>query len=198
MLGDKDIFSSSYERVINYDTAYEAPAPFNFYVVNETLKAIESKSYTLKVRTEGEVFPENASISYNNETYYLQQTAPGAFEYTFSQPVDPIDFKLQANKVTSQTYTLDVVKTPSLLGFEMALDYPNHTGKRDEVMKSTGNATVPEGTHVRWIVSAKNTDLVQLKTRDTAYSFSERSKSLVMIKAFTESLIMQLQLRTKI
>ena len=188
VLGEKDTFSSSYERVVNYDTAYEAPAPFSFYVLNENLNAIESKSFTLKVRTEGDVFPENASISYNNETYYLQQTAPGSFEYTFSQPVDPIDFKLQANKVTSHIYTLDVVKTPSLLGFEMALDYPSHTGKRDEVLKSTGNATVPEGTRVRWKVLAKNTDLVQLKTRDTAYSFFEEGQEFSYSKGIYRKL----------
>ena len=173
VLGEKDLFSSSYERVVNYDTAYEPPAPFSFFLLNDNLNAIENKAYILQVRTEGSVIPENASIAYNGESYYLQQTAPGMFEYTFSQPVEPIDFKLKANKVTSRSYTLDVVKTPSLLGFEMVLNYPGYTGKRDEVLKSTGNATVPEGTQVTWNVATKNTETVQLKTRDTSYVFSE-------------------------
>jgi hypothetical protein len=175
-LGDKDIFSSSYERVVNYDTAYEPPAPFIFYVLNDNLNAIENKSYTLKVRTEGDVFPENASISYNDETYYLQKTAPGQFEYTFLQPTEAIDFKLKGNKVTSQEYRLDVVKTPSLLTFEMNLDYPGYTGKKDEIVKSTGNATIPEGTIVTWNVSAKNTNTVALKTKDTTYQFLEKKQ----------------------
>lgn len=172
VLGDKDIFSSSYERVVNYDTAYEPPAPFTFYVLNENLTAIENKNYTVKIRTEGEVLPENATISYNDETYYLQQTAPGWFEYTFLQPTEALEFELKANKVTSQPYTLDVVKTPSLLAFEMALDYPGYTGKKDEVLKSTGNATIPEGTRVTWNVRTRNTDAVNLKTKDTVYLFT--------------------------
>jgi len=175
VFGDKDIFSSSYERVVNYDTAYEPPPPFSFYLVNDKLNAIENKSYILKVRTDGEFIPENASISYNDETYYLQQTAPGQFEYTFLQPTEVIDFKLRANKVVSQEYRLDIVKIPSLLAFEMILDYPAYTGKKDEVLKSTGNAIVPEGTGVSWNVSTKNTTSVALKTKDTTYLFSEKA-----------------------
>ena len=100
------MFSSSYERVVNYDTAYEPPAPFSFYVLNDTLSAIENKSFTLQARTEGNVVPENASISYNDETYFLRQTAPGLFEYTFTQPTQPIEFRLKANEVTSQPYMM--------------------------------------------------------------------------------------------
>ncbi|MEL6810892.1 MAG: DUF4175 family protein [Bacteroidota bacterium] len=172
LLWDKDLFSNSYERVVNYDTAYEPPAPFSFVVLNDELKAIENRNFTVKVRTEGEVTPENATISFNNETYYLEQTAPGRFEYTFSQPTEATSFRLNANKVSSQEYELNVVKTPSLLGFEMYLDYPGYTGKRDEILKSTGNATIPEGTRVSWKVKTKNTDEVSLKTRDTAFAFA--------------------------
>ena len=175
-LGGMDIFSSSYERVVNYDTAYEPPAPFTFFVLNEDLTAIENKNFTVKIRTEGDVLPENATISYKDETYYLQQTAPGWFEYTFLQPTEPVDFELAANKVTSQSYTLDVIKTPSLEGFEMVLDYPGYTGKKDEILKSTGNATIPEGTRVTWNVSTRNTEAVSLKTKDTTYQFAENEQ----------------------
>jgi len=171
VLGDKDLFSSSYERVVHYDIAYEAPAPFTFIVLNEDLNAVENKNYTLKIRTEGAAIPENASISYNNETYYLQQTAPGLFEYTFSQPTEAVDFQLKANKVISRKYNLNVLKTPSLRFFEMKLDYPSYTGKKDEILQSTGNATIPEGTKVTWDIYTKNTEQVTLKAKDTSYVF---------------------------
>ena len=176
-LGGMDIFSSSYKRVVHYDTAFEPPAPFSFIVVNGDLNAVENKPFNLKIRTQGTAIPENASINYGGETYYMQQTAPGLFEYTFQQPVESIDFSLKANKVSSREYTLDVVKTPTLLNFEMVLDYPSYIGKRDETLKSTGNATIPEGTLVKWNVATKNTDAVTLKTADTSFSFTSKSKS---------------------
>ena len=176
-LGGMDIFSSSYKRVVHYDTAFEPPAPFSFIIMNDDLNAVENKPFNLKIRTEGTAIPENASINYNGETYYLQQTAPGFFEYTFQQPVESIDFSLKANKVTSREYVLEVVKTPSLLNFEMVLDYPSYTGKNDETLKSTGNATIPEGTRVRWNVATKNTNAVTLKIADTSFSFVSKGEN---------------------
>ncbi len=165
--GHFNLFSDSYERVVNYKTAYEPPAPFQFFVVNERLQAIENKDYKLLVKTTGTVIPENAQIHYNGETYFLQQTAPGQFEYLFSQPKDAIDFNLSANSVTSKAYILDVVKVPTLVNFEMVLDYPSYTNKPDEILKSTGSATIPEGTSVTWKVSTRSTNSVALYGKDT-------------------------------
>lgn len=79
-------FSDSYDRVVNYQTAYEPPAPFQFFVINDNLEAIENNNFTLIVTSEGEVVPEDVQITYNNETYFLKQLAPGEFEYVFNQP----------------------------------------------------------------------------------------------------------------
>ncbi len=143
-------FSDSYERVVNYQTAYEPPAPFQFFVINESLQAIENKDFRLKVSAVGDVIPENAQIKYNGQSYFLQQLAPGAFQYVFSIPKEPVEFTISANDVVSKPYTLGVVNTPNLVNFEMVLDYPSHTKKRDEVLKSTGSAVIPEGTKVTW------------------------------------------------
>ena len=62
--GKIDWFSDSYERVVNYQTAYEPPAPFQFFVLNESLQAIEGKDFKLNVSTAGDVIPENAQIQF--------------------------------------------------------------------------------------------------------------------------------------
>ncbi len=160
-------FSDSYERVVNYSTAYEPPAPFQFFVVNDDLKAIENKDYKVVVSTAGELIPENAQIHFNNQSFFMQQTEPGQFEFVFVQPKQPINFKLSANDVVSKDYTLDIINVPSLLNFEMVLDYPAYTKKTDEVLKSTGSATIPEGTTVTWKVNTKSTEKVTLYAIDT-------------------------------
>ena len=160
-------FSDSYERVVNYQTAYEPPAPFQFFVLNESLKAIENKDFKLKVSTAGNVIPENAEIKFNGQSYFLQQLAPGEFQYTFSLPKEAVEFSLSANDVVSKTYVLEVVNTPNLVNFEMILDYPAHTKKSDEVLKSTGSAVIPEGTNVTWRARTKSTTTVQIYAEDT-------------------------------
>lgn len=167
LFGKTDWFSHSLDRVVHFKTAYEPPAPFQFFVVNDHLNAIENNDFKLIVRTAGDVIPENAEIRYNNETYFLKQTGIGAFEYVFPQPKEPIEFQLSSNNVTSKPYTVHVVEVPSLLSFEMLLDYPSYTKKKDETLKSTGNAVVPEGTHITWRLKTKSTDKVQLFAKDT-------------------------------
>ena len=175
LTGKSDWFSDSYERVVHYKTAYEPPAPFQFFVVNNDLKAIENKDFILQVKTAGVVTPENAQIIYNNETYFLNQKGIGEFEYVFSQPNAKIDFQLFANNVISKPYTLNVIETPSLLSFEMSLDYPNHTAKKDAILISTGNAVVPEGTNITWQVKTKSTETVNLYTKDTLTFSSDKA-----------------------
>ncbi|RKE98802.1 DUF4175 family protein [Ichthyenterobacterium magnum] len=167
LTGKINWFSDSYERVVNYQTAYEPPAPFEFFVTNNDLNAIENKDFKLKISTAGDIIPENAQIHYNGESYFLQQTAPGQFEYVFSQLKSAINFKLSANDVSSRDYKLSLINTPTLVNFEMALDYPSHTRKKDEVLQSTGNTTIPEGTKVTWKVNTRSTDAVKLYTQDT-------------------------------
>jgi hypothetical protein len=160
-------FSDSYERVVNYKTAYEPPAPFQFFVLNESLQAIEGKDFKLNVSTAGDVIPENAQIQFNGQSYYLQQLAPGEFQYTFNLPKDNIEFTLSANDVNSKPYELEVVNTPNLVNFEMVLDYPSYTRKQDEVLKSTGSAVIPEGTKVTWKALTKSTNEVNIYANDT-------------------------------
>ncbi len=169
--GKMNWFSDSYERVVNYKTAYEPPAPFKFFVMNENLNAIENKDFKLIITTEGEIAPENVQISFNNETYFLNQIKPSEFEYIFSQPKVNLDFNVFASGVKSKPYTLNVVEVPTLLGFDMVLDYPSHTKKKDEVLKSNGNAVVPQGTKITWNLNTKTTTQVALSTKDSIYNF---------------------------
>ncbi|MBO3115250.1 hypothetical protein J4050_00730 [Winogradskyella sp. DF17] len=165
--GKIEWFSDSYERVVNYQTAYEPPAPFQFFVNNESLNAIEGKDYLLKVTTVGSLVPETVQIEYNNQTYFLQALGGGRFQYEFQVPKNTTEFVLTANEVRSRTYELEVMNTPNIVNFEMFLDYPVYTKKQDEVVKSSGSATVPEGTRVVWKAKTKATDRVTIYAIDT-------------------------------
>src|SRR5690606_22619135 len=52
--GQINWFSDSYERVVNYQTAYEPPAPVQFFVANDDMHAIENKAFNLIVNTGGD------------------------------------------------------------------------------------------------------------------------------------------------
>ena len=164
-------FSDSYKRVVNYQTAYEPPAPFQFFIVNDKLQALENKAFSLLVVTEGEIAPQDVQITYNEQSYFLKKLPTGEFEFEFQHPKIDIDFRLKSNEVISKPYTLSVIETPSLLGFDMILDYPYHTHKKDEIVKNSGNAIVPQGTKVTWELKTKATEGVTLTTIDSIFNF---------------------------
>ncbi len=165
--GNFNLFTDSFDRVSHYSTAYEPPAPFQFYVVNNNLNVVENTDFNLRVTIDGSVMPDNVQIIYNGESYFLQQKSMGGFEYVFSQPKENTTFKLTANNVTSKPYELHVIQAPTLLSFDMILKYPEYINKTTDILKSTGNAVVPEGTIITWQLATKATDRVQLFANDT-------------------------------
>lgn len=168
-------FSDGYERVVNYKTAYEPPAPFQFFVLNNDLNALEGKPFRLIVSTVGDLLPENAQIHFEGNSYFLKQRAVGEYEYTFTQPKGNTEFNFTANGVISKPYVLTVINVPKLMSFEMVLDYPPHTNKQDETLKSTGNAVVPEGTKVTWKMKTRATDAIHIYAGDSI-TFSQNKE----------------------
>lgn len=168
--------SDSYKRVVNYEVAYEPPAPFQFFIVNKELNVYENEDYVLQIRVVGDVLPDNATITYNNEVYFLQNKGEGKFEYIFSKPRESLEFMISANEVNSLPYQLSVIPIPALIDFEMKLDYPQYTKKRDETLKSSGSATIPEGTLVSWVVNTRNTDKVELISKDASVALVRKEK----------------------
>jgi len=175
--GKQAVFTDSLKRVVNYKTAYTPPAPFEFFIINPTLEAIENTPFTLVAKTVGSVVPDDVQILYNDEVYLLNQTALGVFEYAFPKPKSAINFKLLADEVQSKPYRLEVLAIPTLLSFNMFLDYPAYTGKSDQNIANNGNATVPEGTKIKWELRTMATDSVAFAYKDTLSFFDHKAQT---------------------
>ncbi|QLE03091.1 hypothetical protein HX109_05925 [Galbibacter sp. BG1] len=188
LFGKLNIFTDSYKRVVDYKTAYEPPAPFQFLVMNDSLQAIQGEDFKLLVNTAGDIAPENVQIQVNGNLFFMQQRQTGVFEYVFQQPQRNIDFELMANEVTSKPYNLEVLATPSLKSFKMKLDYPKYTQKSSQTLESTGNATIPEGTEVTWLLNAERTDNVSLKLPDTTVEFLKNAVEFQLSKKIFNNL----------
>jgi len=162
--GNNSVFSDSLTRVVHHSTAYLPPAPFEFQILNDELVAIENIPFVLEVSTIGNIKPEDVKIIFNNETYYLNNKNLNEFFYEVEQPNNSFQFYLEANEVVSKRYKIEVIKTPKIINFKMLLEYPEYINKGDEAIKNTGNAIIPEGTKVGWIISTENTFNVDFST----------------------------------
>ncbi|WP_034887741.1 glutamyl-tRNA synthetase [Gillisia sp. Hel_I_29] len=171
--GNISSFTESYSRVIDYRTAYLPPAPFSFYINQVDLKVAQGGDLEILVKVEGNVHPELASIHYNGQEYLLKNDGAGNFTFKFEGVDENIDFYISANQVKSLPYKIEVIAVPTLTDFEMKLEYPVYLKITDEILKGTGNAKLPEGTKVTWVLRAKKTDEVMFVSLDTSNLFAK-------------------------
>lgn len=174
--GNKALFSDSYERITHFKMAYEPPAPFSFHLLNDNLNVIEGKILKINIETRGNTIPEDAKIFFSNQSYYLKNNGLGSFEHTFSSVNESLKFYVDANGVSSKEYTITVISAPTITGLQMYLDYPSYTQKRDETLKNTGNAMIPQGTKITWKIATKNAQKVSFLTTEESL-FKEKIKN---------------------
>ena len=159
-------FLNSYQRVVNYEMAYEAPAPFSFELLTPSLEAREDQVFELRVRTPGTVQPDQVQLVLEGSVIIMERNGD-FFEYAFRPPLKTVDFYFEASEVTSRPYTLEVLPVPVIDRFEMRLAYPKYLGLTDKSVQATGNATVPEGTRVEWKLGTIHADNVVYTDPDT-------------------------------
>lgn len=186
--GNSDIISKSFTRVVNYETKFAPPAPFEFVVLNKSLTAQQNSDFVLQVKTQGKVMPENIAIQIGDEEYFLKSTKPGVFEYTFSKLSKDVTFSLLANGLNSKEYQINVVDVPTIANFEMVLQYPSYLGKKSEIIQGTGNAVVPEGTVVNWRINALATDKVSFKSNKQVSVFANKENNFSLSRRITDNL----------
>ena len=174
--GDISSFFGSYKRVVNYDIAYEPPAPFAFHLLSDSLTVLEDQPVIIQVMTKGEYRPEQAYIVVNGESFLLENNGQ-SFQFRFTPPLVNSSFHFTANDVASKTYELNVLKTPFINDFSIQLEYPSYIKKNNETLNGTGNATIPEGTKVHWAIEAINTNNINLVLKDTALAFKRHKNN---------------------
>src|SRR5690606_22677870 len=131
IFGDLVNFLGSYKRMVNYDLAYEPPAPFTFRVLTSDLDVLDSEPFTLQVSTEGKIKPQGISLVMDNKEFLLQEN-DGIYSYLFTPPITGTEFHFSANGINSRPYRLNVLRTPRMQDFELVLTYPPYTKKLEE------------------------------------------------------------------
>ncbi len=157
------LIEESTNRLVHYNKRFEKPAPFHFILPEDDLKVVQYGEYPLTVKVDGEVLPNDVFINVDHIQYRLSKVDPQTFTFRFSNVQKNTDFRLFSGTVESDEYTLEVLKKPNISGFEVNLDYPAYTGRKDETLQSIGDLVVPAGTKVTWTFSVQNADEIDIR-----------------------------------
>jgi hypothetical protein len=185
--GNSKIISQSLNRVVHFREQFLPPAPFEFVILNANLQTEQNKDFIIRVKTNGKIVPENAMIFIGDESYFMETTSAGEFQYRIENPVSNILFHVEANAVSSADYKLNVVTVPSIANFEMVLNFPSYLKKKNEIIKGNGNAIIPEGTRVTWKISTLATQNVVWKDLASTAVFSKAENDFVLSKQISQN-----------
>lgn len=163
LLITSNVLEESTGRIINNNRDFERAALFRFVLPNNERKVVQYEDYTLQVEVEGEVLPSEVFIEVDNYEYKLQKISPTRFEYTFVELRKDTEFNLSANSVQSKNYQIDVLEKPQIADFDITLDYPSYTGRKDEMITGVGDLVIPMGTNIEWLFKSVNTDAVNIQ-----------------------------------
>lgn len=177
----RSMFTESTTRIIDYKTAYVPTAPFEFQV-NSPLEAVQGDDYVLEVSITGEQLPEKAYVVIGGNRFRLNGEGRTSFTHTFRNVREDMRFRFEGGGFESQPYDLKVLPNPVLLGFEIELDYPTYTGKKDETVSNIGDITVPEGTVAKWNFNTRNTEALRIAFEDTTMNLTRRSESRFVLE----------------
>lgn len=185
--GKSEVLTQSLNRVVHYQEQFTPPAPFAFFISNSALQTEQNKDFILQVETKGKVVPENVMIFLDDESYFMEATAPGKFQFVIPKPKENIEFHLEANTVRSKSFTLNVVTVPTIANFQMLLKFPSYLKKPSTTIKGTGNAIVPEGTTVVWQMQTVATQQVVWTNGQQKANFTRENNAFTWAKSITQN-----------
>ncbi|MEZ4910189.1 MAG: DUF4175 family protein [Saprospiraceae bacterium] len=180
------ILKDGTKRIIQNNKTFERVAPFSFVLDNKDLKVIQNHDFTINVKTEGTVQPNEMYVIVDDFLYKMARSEENLFTYTFKNVQKDQDFILQSGNFNSNSYQLKVIKKPNLQHFSLHLTFPSYLGRKGEILESIGDISIPEGTRVQWIFDALYTDQLTfqfadkkalepaLRSGDSEYKFDKR------------------------
>lgn len=158
-----DILKESNARLARPGETFLKPAPFEFVVINPSLKVVQFEDFVLKVKVKGKEIPATLEVFKGNEKWEMTATAPGEFSHRFMNVQEKFSFRLKGGGFFSGDFDLQVLKKPVVASMNIQLNYPSYTGKKPESIQNTGDFVVPEGTNVNWVLKGDNAEKIWLK-----------------------------------
>lgn len=160
------MIKDSTNRLIRNGQEFKRPAPFQFKLMSDELSVVQFGDFPLSIQVEGEQFPNEAYIEVDNYQYRLTKDAVNQFSHRFSNVQKDTPFRIFAGGVSSEEFTLEVLKKPNISSFEVQLDYPAYLGRKDEKLDNIGDLSVPVGTQINWVFNAQHTDALSIAFSD--------------------------------
>lgn len=188
--GNSDIVKESTKRYIRYDEEFLPKAPFQFPDFKTGLETIQHQNFNLKIPMSGERLPASLYIEMKDQVRFkADQLTTSEFEYLFTNLQEDQSFRLFANGFYSDIYTLKVYPAPTILDFDLNIQYPKYTKLKPKTIQNIGDVSIPEGSELKWTFKTSQvSDLEFIFLDEIAKSNLENENQFSLTARPTESM----------
>lgn len=152
----------STHRLIHYDQAFAPKAPFNFKILNPSLRVTQFEPLTLRAKLEGKSLPEELHLMYNGVKHPMTSLGNNEYEFIIKSVEEAAVFRLESLNYLSDEYRIDVLPKPLITDFEIDIIPPSYTGIKSSTQKNSGDIQAPEGSTAIWKFKTQHIDQIQL------------------------------------
>lgn len=170
------------KRIVKYKEHFERPLPYSIILENQKLEVIKQENFTIKVSASGEEIPKQLYVKTDNSKFRMNSLAKGLYTYQLRNVNKNISFSIANNQYESERYELKVLPRPTILNFEINLEYPDYTKKKDETMKNKGDLIVPEGTEAEWNFFTRDTRSILVRLNDEENTIETENSNRFTLK----------------
>jgi len=163
-----NLFKDSTYRLLNYDKTFTPKAPFEFTILNPSLKVPQFESIDIRARLSGKSIPNELNLIYAGVTYPMK-LSEGVYHFTIQSVEKSSPFQLESMGFLSPEYQIDIVPKPVVSDFEVEIIPPAYTGQKSFSQKNIGDIQAPEGSMAIWKFHTNHVDNIKLQVANQSY-----------------------------
>ena len=173
---DSPNISAASQRILNYNTQYSRPAPFEFIANFSDTQISEHSNYAINLKLEGEAMPEEVMVRVNDKSYLMKSETNHHFSYQIKDVKESFKLKFEAAGFRSLERSIEVIPKFELENLRVELVYPAYMGKPKESLNTTGPLRIPAGSTLNWYVNSNGADRIFLgETKKNNESINQSS-----------------------
>ena len=179
------VFKESNKRIVNYKKEYVEPAPFSFYLLNDTLNIKRGNDFTVELKVKGKYVPNEVLINYAGNNFLMKPNKENKteFSYEFQNLNNSVDFYFSSQNIKSEKFKINVLPSPTVLSFSVDVDVPNYTGETDTTYFNIGDIVVPYGSKLKWNFVSKHVDSLCLFSENIRIRTKQNNSQFEYYKA---------------
>jgi hypothetical protein len=150
-------------RIILFNQAFTSPLPFTIHIQNESLTAVQQEDFELLVKITGTEIPAEVYVKTKDGVFKMVRNKGFVFSYLFKSLQESTPFRIVTGEFKSEEFELKVFPKPTILNFEVVVNYPGYINKQVEKYENQGDFVVPEGAVLAWKFYTKDVTAIRIR-----------------------------------